>query len=143
MDYLSKNGNKEEKRISSNLEDYIFSPKYGAIWKSSEYRSWIRNTYDCLTCGCELVNEREGFETHHHLHAGGKRPRDFLLVPLCLKCHNEFHANEVGFKRKYLIPNDDFLTRKALIAFVNYMCSKYSEDQVLNLLALVSIHNEE
>lgn len=70
------------------------SPQRGLIWKSNKYRKWIRENCRCFMCGVYLLNEKEGFVTHHHHHAGGKHPRDQLLVNLCLKDHNLLHANE-------------------------------------------------
>jgi len=67
-------------------------------WKSTKYRNYI-NTMDCYFCGVPL-REYGNKEPHHHKHSGGLRPSDQLLTNLCLKCHNEFHANESRFNER-------------------------------------------
>lgn len=77
------------------------------VWKSLKYRKWIWRYKKCYTCGKELVNERVGYESHHHRHSGGKRPSDHLLTALCLECHNALHYNEPNFYTKWGITKDE------------------------------------
>lgn len=65
------------------------------ILKSNRYRDYIKSQC-CLIC-----DSRFDISPHHHKHTGGLKPRDQLLIPLCLKHHNEFHFNESSFAEKY------------------------------------------
>lgn len=102
--------------------DDIKRPDLGMIWKSHLYRRWIRDNKECLVCKKELVNEKESFITHHHLHSGGKNPRDQLLVPLCLFCHNHFHSNEPLFYQTHNLNSQklDLIALFTLIEFLSY-----------------------
>lgn len=84
----------------------VLDPK-DLVWKSLKYRKWIWKHCKCYTCGSELINEREGYESHHHRHSGGKTPSDHLLTALCLACHNRLHANETLFYAKHGITKDE------------------------------------
>ena len=85
----------------------IIDPK-DITWKSMRYRKWIRDHCKCYTCGAELVNEREGYESHHHCHSGGETPSDHLLTALCLQCHNQLHQNESLFRSRHSISESEF-----------------------------------
>ena len=76
-------------------------PKSGPVWKSESYRGWMQMKKICIICRSPLCYEKIGYTSHHHRHSGGKKPRDQLLVPICLKCHNEFHHNEAKFNKKH------------------------------------------
>lgn len=97
----------------------IYNPKNGPVWKSGEYRRWIRRHKSCLSCGKELLDEKETFLTHHHRHSGGKNPRDQLLVPMCLFCHNNLHANESLFYSTKSMEELDLIALMTLIEFLN------------------------
>lgn len=72
-------------------------------FKSSSYHTYIKKC-DCIVPNAHRAYTRfnpEDISPHHHKHTGGKHARDQLLVPLCLKHHNEFHYNESKFAEKY------------------------------------------
>lgn len=77
-------------------------------WKSEKYRKFIREMM-CRFCGYPLLECGPNYEAHHHRHSGGKNPSDHLLIAMCLKCHNELHANESRFNKKYGMTEDGWL----------------------------------
>jgi len=76
-------------------------------WKSEKYRQFIREMM-CMFCGSPLLNEKPDYEPHHHSHSGGKNPSDHLLINMCLRCHNEFHANEALFNERKNMRKEDW-----------------------------------
>lgn len=79
------------------------------VWKSTKYRRFIRDTMQCQFCLASLLCESPTYEAHHHRHSGGKTPSDQLLIPMCLKCHNEFHANEPRFNIRRGVDEEGWL----------------------------------
>jgi len=56
-----------------------------------------------------MVCDQEGeISPHHHRHTGGRFCRDQLLVPLCLRHHNELHYNEAKFVEKHFLNREGF-----------------------------------
>ena len=106
-------------------------PKNGPVWKSNKYRKWIRDNCDCFVCGCPLAHEKENFLTHHHRHSGGKNPRDQLLVPLCLRCHNELHFNEPKFWSAHGFFEETFC-EQALITLIKYFVRRGNAWDLIN-----------
>lgn len=118
------------------------NPKDGPIWKSAEYRRFIRDHQDCFFCGCSLLDEKPTYESHHAFHEGGKKPRDQFLVPMCRRCHSEFHMNESRFNAKYGLDQSGWLDN-CIHALRDYVESKNVDARFVILNALTQIAMEE
>ncbi len=107
-------------------------PKHAPEWKSLQYRSWIRNHKDCFVCGASLLEEKPDFLTHHAFNSGGKHPRDGLLVPLCLLCHNKHHHGD----KKLQFPDYVWLAqaRKCLSEYMEKVLNYEPEFICINAL---------
>lgn len=116
------------------------SPRDGPVWRSKKYRRWIRDTQHCFFCRIPLANEKPDFLTHHAFHSGGKNPRDQLLVPLCLLCHNRHHAGA----KTHQFPNYVWLehARKLLSEYVDKVLNVEPEFVYINALAQVAMGEE-
>ena len=62
----------------------------------SDYKEWIES----LQCG-RCIDQKKRTEAHHlksDLHQSGVslRANDFLMMPLCVDCHAEFHHAQWG-----------------------------------------------
>ncbi len=76
-------------------------------WKSEKYRRWIASK-PCLQCGASDVQCAHITAGRHGM---GMRPPDFLTIPLCIRCHPEFDANEKA---------DAILLARAFVAAAEY-----------------------
>jgi len=77
----------------------------------------------CFACKTPLVLEKPDFVTHHHGHTGSINDYscyDSLLVPLCLKCHNDFHRKEDKFNLYHGLDDDEWL-KKAVKCLSKYV----------------------
>lgn len=119
------------------------NPKDGPVWRSTKYRRFIRDHQICFICGCELLDEPPTYESHHHAHAGGQRPRDQLLVPLCRRDHSAFHCNESAFNKKHLLTEDKWL-QCCIMSLEDYVESLNINAKwvQINALAQVAMENE-
>ena len=90
-------------------------------WKSTRYRRWLLHNASCPICGLGLFGEGINYQGHHHRHSGGKRPRDQMIVSLCMNCHNELHANESRFNEKHGMTEEKWITHciKTLILYAD------------------------
>ena len=108
------------------LDDLCRDPKFTELtWKSNKYRKWVRDNGECFYCGYPLYYEKEDFITHHHRHAANK---DYMLVWMCLGCHNRFHANETKFDKADL---DRFVAT----SIMNYFLKTKRFNEFINHLA--------
>ncbi len=123
-------------------------PKSNLPWMSKKYRKWMQNNTNCFikSCGQSLRSEKANYLSHHHRHSGSlkkERCRDQLLIPMCLKNHNEFHWNESVFNREHGLTEDRWMLPivKSLFRYVEslninawWVC--------INALAQVAKENE-
>lgn len=72
-------------------------PKY-SIYRDEKYLSWIRDQV-CLVSKSPGPND-----PHHAWNTGGKKPNDYLAVPLRRDKHDECHTiGTESFEKKYNI----------------------------------------
>ena len=98
------------------------NPKH-TKWKSLKYRRWLRENAECPFCARELLEEPTSYQGHHHNHSGGENPSDHLIIPMCIQCHNEFHANEHLFKQIHCMEDGDKWLSLATDWLVEYLDS--------------------
>jgi len=98
-------------------------------WKSKKYTRWLRDHADCLVCGASLLNEKEAFETHHHLHM---RKNDMMLIPLCLLCHNNYHNNPSRLQAMGL--SDDKIEEYLVLNIARFAKNQGFYPQIINNL---------
>jgi len=78
-------------------------------WKSVKYRRFIRDNMVCKFCRVDFIDEPPTYESHHHRHAGGKRPSDHMLTAMCRRCHSTLHMNEARFNVTQGMSEDKWL----------------------------------
>lgn len=100
-------------------------PKSNLYWMSKKYRKWMQKNKACFIKSCfnDLASEKPNYLSHHHRHSGSmdkKKCRDSLLIPMCLRCHNEFHFNESKFNWKHQLIEDRWMEPivKSLMEYV-------------------------
>jgi len=102
-------------------------------WINQEYRSFIRKQ-DCIVCAVSLSYEKPDYISHHHRHMG---KQDYMLVPLCLRHHNEFHYNESAFYARYGMSAEwfDMIAMTRLLMFVHSKGRLFETVDLLTKLA--------
>jgi hypothetical protein len=63
-------------------------PKPPKPMRDAKYMAWVRDQHCCCVLGCGLAAN----EAHHHGPRGmGQKTHDQLVLPMCARCHREFH----------------------------------------------------
>jgi hypothetical protein len=63
-------------------------PKPPKPMRDTKYMAWVRDQHCCCVLGCGLAAK----EAHHHGPRGmGQKTHDQLVLPMCARCHREFH----------------------------------------------------
>lgn len=67
----------------------------------SYYHDLVKR-HDCIVCGAKSTKERPTDPAHFPVTkaAGGEKVKDWV-IPLCRKCHDEYHADPVKWTRTY------------------------------------------
>lgn len=111
------------------------NPKDGPIWKSRKYKDWLIRQ-DCMYCHGKLYDEYvEGKHTpHHHRKSGGVRPRDYMMLCMCARCHTELHADEKNFLVRRDLTNG-MLDRHMVMVQFSYIESLVGMNPIINNLS--------
>lgn len=79
----------EKRTVTVDLVPHLRPvPKPPKPLRDAAYMKWVRDEHACCIAGCGMPAE----EAHHHGPRGmGQKTDDYRVLPLCARCHREFH----------------------------------------------------